>query len=157
MTEAAQFALNGKALDLPVLPGSVGPRVVDIRKLYGGTGAFTFDPGFTSTASCESGLTYIDGDAGVPLPPLVPADQGSDDQHREQTACRRADGEPGGDGQEQAAGQQPERPPRATGDDDADAQHGKAGGLRPGADPVQPRRAGAVQAEVHTGLALIRR
>ena len=42
-----------------VMSGSVGPDVVDIRKLYGQTGAFTYDPGFTSTASCESGLTYI--------------------------------------------------------------------------------------------------
>ena len=53
--------------DYPVLSGSVGPDVVDIRKLYGQTGMFTFDPGFTSTASCESALTYIDGDEGVLL------------------------------------------------------------------------------------------
>ena len=51
----------------PVLKGSVGPDVVDIRKLYGQTGMFTYDPGFTSTASCESALTYIDGDEGVLL------------------------------------------------------------------------------------------
>lgn len=51
----------------PVLSGSVGPDVVDIRKLYAKTGMFTYDPGFTSTASCESGLTYIDGDEGVLL------------------------------------------------------------------------------------------
>ena len=50
-----------------VLSGSVGPDVVDIRKLYANTGMFTYDPGFTSTASCESGLTYIDGDEGVLL------------------------------------------------------------------------------------------
>ncbi len=53
--------------EYPVLSGSVGPDVVDIRKLYGQTGMFTFDPGFTSTASCESALTYIDGDEGVLL------------------------------------------------------------------------------------------
>ncbi|PWS21662.1 citrate (Si)-synthase, partial [Enterococcus faecium] len=53
--------------DYPVLSGSVGPDVVDIRKLYGQTGAFTYDPGFTSTASCQSKLTYIDGDEGVLL------------------------------------------------------------------------------------------
>jgi hypothetical protein len=47
--------------------GSIGPDVIDIRKLYGQTGMFTFDPGFTSTASCESALTYIDGDEGVLL------------------------------------------------------------------------------------------
>ena len=51
----------------PVLSGSVGPDVIDIRKLYGETGAFTYDPGFTSTASCESKITYIDGDEGVLL------------------------------------------------------------------------------------------
>ena len=54
---------------------STGPDVVDIRKLYGATGAFTFDPGFTSTASCESALTYIDGDAGVLLHRGYPIDQ----------------------------------------------------------------------------------
>ena len=51
----------------PVLSGSVGPNVIDIRKLYAQTGMFTYDPGFTSTASCESALTYIDGDEGVLL------------------------------------------------------------------------------------------
>jgi citrate synthase len=50
-----------------VMSGSVGPQVVDIRKLYAESGMFTYDPGFTSTASCESGLTYIDGDEGVLL------------------------------------------------------------------------------------------
>ena len=51
----------------PVKPGSVGPDVIDIRKLYGQTGNFTYDPGFTSTASCESAITFIDGDQGVLL------------------------------------------------------------------------------------------
>lgn len=51
-------------VDLPVMEGSVGPKVVDIRKLYAQTGMFTFDPGFTSTASCESQITYIDGEKG---------------------------------------------------------------------------------------------
>jgi citrate synthase len=50
-----------------VLSGSVGPQVIDIRKLYAQTGMFTYDPGFTSTASCHSALTYIDGDEGVLL------------------------------------------------------------------------------------------
>lgn len=58
---------TGKKIELPVLEGSVGPKVIDIRKLYAETGMFTYDPGFTSTASCESGLTYIDGDEGVLL------------------------------------------------------------------------------------------
>ena len=57
---------NGE-FEYPVLSGSVGPDVIDIRKLYGQTGMFTYDPGFTSTASCESALTYIDGDEGVLL------------------------------------------------------------------------------------------
>lgn len=55
---------NGQTLTLPVISGSVGPSVIDIRKLYGETGVFTFDPGFMSTASCESKITYIDGDKG---------------------------------------------------------------------------------------------
>ena len=78
MTDQAKTAtleFEGKSVDLPVLSGSTGPDVIDIRKLYGGTGAFTFDPGFTSTASCESGLTYIDGDAGVLLHRGYPIDQ----------------------------------------------------------------------------------
>ncbi len=53
--------------DYNVVKGSVGPDVIDIRKLYAQTGDFTFDPGFTSTASCESAITYIDGDEGVLL------------------------------------------------------------------------------------------
>jgi citrate synthase len=55
---------DGVEVELPVMEGSVGPEVVDIRKLYAATGKFTFDPGFTSTASCESKITYIDGDKG---------------------------------------------------------------------------------------------
>src|SRR6187431_1669957 len=58
---------DGGEQTYPVLPGTVGPDVVDIRKLYNDTGMFTYDPGFTSTASCESALTYIDGDEGVLL------------------------------------------------------------------------------------------
>ncbi|PWR23826.1 citrate synthase [Zavarzinia compransoris] len=57
----------GKKISLPLIEGSVGPKVIDIRKLYAETGHFTYDPGFTSTASCESTITYIDGDEGVLL------------------------------------------------------------------------------------------
>jgi len=71
----ATLTLGDKSVELPVLSGSTGPDVVDIRKLYGATGAFTFDPGFTSTAACESALTYIDGDAGVLLHRGYPIDQ----------------------------------------------------------------------------------
>ncbi len=65
--QTAKFTLGDKSVESPVLKGTVGPDVIDIRKLYGQTGAFTFDPGFTSTASCESQITYIDGDEGVLL------------------------------------------------------------------------------------------
>ena len=56
---------SGNASEYPVLDGSVGPQVVDIRSLYRETGLFTFDPGFMATASCESKITYIDGDEGM--------------------------------------------------------------------------------------------
>ncbi|WP_374448271.1 citrate synthase [Stella sp.] len=55
---------SGRTVELPMMDGTVGPQVIDIRKLYGATGMFTYDPGFTSTASCESRITYIDGDKG---------------------------------------------------------------------------------------------
>lgn len=66
---------TGKKLDLPILKGSTGPDVIDIRKLYGATGCFTYDPGFTSTASCDSAITYIDGDEGVLLHRGYPIEQ----------------------------------------------------------------------------------
>jgi citrate synthase len=72
---SATISVGGKDVTLPVLKGSVGPDVVDIRKLYGETGAFTYDPGFTSTASCESQITYIDGDKGVLLYRGYPIEQ----------------------------------------------------------------------------------
>jgi citrate synthase len=65
--KTAKLEFGGQTHEYPVLAGSTGPDVIDIRKLYAQTGAFTFDPGFTSTASCESALTYIDGDEGVLL------------------------------------------------------------------------------------------
>ena len=58
---------TGDSVTLPVIGGTVGPDVLDIRKLYGQTGMFTFDPGYGATGSCLSGLTYIDGDEGVLL------------------------------------------------------------------------------------------
>jgi citrate synthase len=57
--------LNDKSYELPVLEGTEGPRVIDVRNLYGQVGVFTYDPGFKSTASCSSGITYIDGDKGI--------------------------------------------------------------------------------------------
>ncbi|HSE78943.1 MAG TPA: citrate synthase [Alphaproteobacteria bacterium] len=56
---------TGKSVELPILDGSDGPAVIDVRRLYAETGMFTYDPGFTSTGSCESKLTFIDGDEGV--------------------------------------------------------------------------------------------
>jgi len=58
---------TGKTVELPVLHGTVGPGVIDVRRLYAETGFFTYDPGFTSTGSCDSAITYIDGDKGVLL------------------------------------------------------------------------------------------
>jgi len=58
---------TGRQFELPVIAGTVGPDVVDVRTLYNETGYFTFDPGFTSTGSCESTITYIDGDEGILL------------------------------------------------------------------------------------------
>ena len=58
------FSDGTAPIDFPVLKGSVGPDVIDIRKLYGTTGKFTYDPAFLSTAACQSTITYIDGDAG---------------------------------------------------------------------------------------------
>jgi citrate synthase len=75
MGDMAKLALGGGHTEFPVLKGSVGPDVVDIRKLYAQTGAFTYDPGFTSTASCESKITYIDGDQGILLHRGYPIDQ----------------------------------------------------------------------------------
>ncbi|AVT77015.1 citrate (Si)-synthase [Rhodopseudomonas palustris] len=63
--KTATLTVGNKNFDLPVLTGTVGPDVIDIGKLYAQTGMFTYDPGFTSTASCQSKITYIDGDAGV--------------------------------------------------------------------------------------------
>src|SRR5258707_11570000 len=66
---------EGKSIEFPMLSGTVGPDVVDIRTLYAKTGIFTYDPGFLSTASCSSKLTYIDGDAGVLLYRGYPIEQ----------------------------------------------------------------------------------
>jgi citrate synthase len=74
----AKLELNGKTYDLPVYGGSTGPDVIDIRKLYSEAGVFTYDPGFTSTGSCESQITFIDGDAGVLLHRGYPIEQLAD-------------------------------------------------------------------------------
>ncbi|MEM6413983.1 MAG: citrate synthase [Pseudomonadota bacterium] len=66
--------LDGKTADFPVYSGTGGPNVVDIRTFYKELGAFTFDPGFTSTGSCESQITFIDGDEGILLYRGIPID-----------------------------------------------------------------------------------
>ncbi|MDP1655535.1 MAG: citrate synthase [Hylemonella sp.] len=71
----ATFDINGKTTEFPVYSGSIGPDVVDITKLYAQTGAFTYDPGFMSTAACKSSITYIDGDNGELLYRGYPIEQ----------------------------------------------------------------------------------
>ena len=69
------FSNGSPSVDLPVYQGTVGPDVIDIRKLYGQTGMFTYDPGFLSTAACQSSITYIDGDKGELLYRGYPIEQ----------------------------------------------------------------------------------
>jgi citrate synthase len=69
------FSDGSPSLDFPIYKGTIGPDVIDIRKLYGSTGNFTYDPGFMSTASCNSSITYIDGDKGELLYRGYPIEQ----------------------------------------------------------------------------------
>ena len=69
------FSNGSPSIDMPIYEGSVGPDVIDIRKLYAQTGMFTYDPGFLSTAACQSGITYIDGDKGELLYRGYPIEQ----------------------------------------------------------------------------------
>ena len=66
-SENAKLTINNENLNYGIDKGSIGPDVIDISKLYSETGKFTYDPGFTSTASCKSTITYIDGEEGVLL------------------------------------------------------------------------------------------
>jgi hypothetical protein len=76
MTEkVAKLVIGDQTHEFPVLSGSVGPDVIDIRSLYSKTGLFTYDPGFTSTAACDSAITYIDGDEGQLLYRGYPIEQ----------------------------------------------------------------------------------
>ena len=79
MSNSGSFSLvdevTGDKYELPVIRGSIGPSVIDVRRLYAETGHFTYDPGYTSTGSCESALTYIDGEAGVLLHRGYPIEQ----------------------------------------------------------------------------------
>ncbi|MEL6521288.1 MAG: citrate synthase [Pseudomonadota bacterium] len=74
-TRHATLSIDDKEIQLPIMSGTTGPDVIDIRKLYGQGNVFTYDPGFTSTAACESTITYIDGDLGVLLHRGYPIDQ----------------------------------------------------------------------------------
>ena len=69
MTKSVTLTDNfrNSAIELPLIEGTIGPKVIDVRRLYAETGHFTYDPGFTATASCESKITYIDGDEGILL------------------------------------------------------------------------------------------
>lgn len=69
------FSDGSPSVDMPIYKGSIGPDVIDIRKLYGQTGKFTYDPGFMSTAACQSAITYIDGDKGELLYRGYPIEQ----------------------------------------------------------------------------------
>jgi citrate synthase len=75
MVDQAKFGIGSTDVEMPILKGTMGPDVVDIRKLYAATDVFTYDPGFTSTASCESKITFIDGDKGVLLHRGYPIDE----------------------------------------------------------------------------------
>ena len=75
MTEPTIIKTGTFEKSYATMPGTVGPEVVDIRKFYADSGKFTYDPGFTSTAACQSAITYIDGDAGILLHRGYPIDQ----------------------------------------------------------------------------------
>ncbi len=75
MADTAKITVDGKTVEMPILKGTDGPAVVDIRKLYAEADVFTYDPGFTSTASCESKITFIDGDKGILLHRGYPIEQ----------------------------------------------------------------------------------
>ncbi|MCB1437912.1 MAG: citrate (Si)-synthase [Rhodobiaceae bacterium] len=74
-SDKAKLSIGGKELELAIQKGSIGPAVMDISKFYADTGMFTYDPGFTSTASCDSKITYIDGNEGVLLYRGYPIEQ----------------------------------------------------------------------------------
>ncbi|MCR8725468.1 citrate synthase [Frigidibacter sp. ROC022] len=79
--KSATLTFDNKQVELPILSGSEGPDVIDIRKLYSQGNVFTYDPGFTSTAACDSAITYIDGDAGELWHRGYPIDQLAEKSH----------------------------------------------------------------------------
>lgn len=80
-SKTATLSIDGKDFELPMHSPTAGPDVIDIRKLYGQAGVFTYDPGFTSTASCDSTITFIDGDKGELLHRGYPIDQLAEKSH----------------------------------------------------------------------------
>ena len=80
-TDTAKLTIKGKTYDLPVYSPTTGPDVLDIRKLYAQADVFTYDPGFTSTAACDSTITFIDGDKGELLHRGYPIDQLASQSH----------------------------------------------------------------------------
>ncbi len=80
-TKTATLTFNNKQVELPIHSPTAGPDVLDIRKLYAQGGVFTYDPGYTSTASCDSAITYIDGDEGILLHRGYPIDQLAEKSH----------------------------------------------------------------------------
>ncbi|GGL64007.1 citrate synthase [Wenxinia marina] len=79
--KTAKLTIGDDSFELPVLSGTTGPDVIDIRKLYGQSGLFTYDPGFTSTAACDSAITFIDGEKGELLHRGYPIDQLASKSH----------------------------------------------------------------------------
>jgi citrate synthase len=80
-TRTATLTFDNKKIDLPILSPSAGPDVLDVRKLYAEGGVFTYDPGYTSTASCDSSITFIDGNKGILLHRGYPIDQLAEKSH----------------------------------------------------------------------------
>jgi citrate synthase len=80
-TKTATLTIDGQSFELPMYSGTTGPDVIDIRKLYAQAGVFTYDPGYTSTASCESTITFIDGEKGELLHRGYPIDQLAEKSH----------------------------------------------------------------------------
>jgi citrate synthase len=80
-TKSATLTIDGNSFELPIYSPTVGPEVLDIRKLYAQANVFTYDPGFTSTAACDSTITFIDGDEGVLLHRGYPIDQLAGQSH----------------------------------------------------------------------------
>jgi len=78
---SATLTFDDKKIELPILSPSVGPDVLDVRKLYAQGGVFTYDPGYTSTASCDSAITFIDGNEGILLHRGYPIDQLAEKSH----------------------------------------------------------------------------